>query len=104
MAVQPRGLEQRRRHARLTTGSPSGDAMHRAALRLVLLLAVIGCHGWFAHEPGRPAPQPATVHVRTPEAWVTLHDAWLDGDSLRGRPADAGEPSLVALPVGELDC
>ena len=78
--------------------------MSRHLLLLLLLLpGAAGCQGWFPHEPAAPTPQPATVRVRTPDGWVTMHEAWLDGDSLRGRPAGAVHGSLVALPVAELD-
>lgn len=75
----------------------------RRHLVLLLVSAAVGCQGWFPREPANPTPQPATVRARTPDGWVTLHEAWLDGDSLRGRPAGAVEGSRVALPVAELD-
>jgi hypothetical protein len=72
-------------------------------LLLLLVPTAVGCQGWFPREPANPTPQPVTVRARTPTGWVTLHEAWLDGDSLRGRPAGAVRGSLVALPVAELD-
>lgn len=78
--------------------------MRRPLLLVLAVLATVqGCQGWFPREPVGTEPRSATVRAWTPNGWVTLHEAWIDGDSLRGRPAGAVDGSLVALPVAEVD-